>query len=121
MKTVCSDTSVCKAFNARSTNLRLIAFSSAGVLLGSPNGWGIAIVGTILFAPTVSEIGTIVHMWTTGNLRSISLTIVAPQRVQVPQVDVNITAVTPSATSLSAISAPKRFAFATAVPLPTVV
>ena len=79
-----------------------------------------AIAGTILFAPTVWEIGTIVQTCTTGSLRSISFTIVAPQRVQVPQVEVRMTAVTPSATSLSAISAPNRLALATAVPLPTV-
>ena len=80
-----------------------------------------AIVGTIRFAPTVREMGMIVHMCTTGSLRSISFTIVAPQRVQVPQVEVRMTVVTPSATSLSAISAPNRLALATAVPFPTVV
>ena len=38
--------------------------------------------------------------------RSNSLTIVAPQRVQVPHVEVKTTACTPSLTSLAAISAP---------------
>ncbi len=80
-----------------------------------------AIAGTILFAPTVWEIGTIVQTCTTGSLRSISFTIVAPQRVQVPQVEVRMTAVTPSATSLLTISAPNLLALATAVPFPTVV
>ena len=81
-----------------------------------------ATAGTILFAPTVREMGTMVHTWTTGSpALSISFTIVAPQRVQVPQVDVRMTAVTPSAMSLRAISSPNRFALATAVPLPTVV
>ena len=81
-----------------------------------------AMAGTILFAPTVREMGTMVQMCTTGRpARSISLTIVAPQRVQVPQVEVRMTAVTPSAMSLRAISSAKRFELATAVPLPTVV
>ncbi len=35
---------------------------------------------------------------------SISFTIVAPQRVQVPHVEVNITASTPSATNAAPIS-----------------
>lgn len=79
-------------------------------------------VGTILFAPTVRDIGTTVHMWTIGSpARSISFNIVAPQRVQVPQVDVNITAVTPSAINSLAIASPNFLAEATAVPFPTVV
>ena len=80
-----------------------------------------AIVGTILFAPTVSEIGVTVHRCTTGRpARSISLTIVAPQRVQVPQVDVRRTASTPSAINLLAISSANFLAEATAVPFPVV-
>lgn len=56
--------------------------------------------GTILLAPTVMEIGVTVQTCTTGMpALSISLTIVAPQRVQVPHVEVRITAPTPSATS----------------------
>ncbi|XAM36485.1 hypothetical protein TPHSE_07600 [Terrisporobacter petrolearius] len=79
-------------------------------------------VGTILLAPTVKEIGTTVHMCTTGiPALSISFTIVAPQRVQVPHVEVKITALTPSATNSLAISPAYFLAFATAVPLPTVV
>lgn len=51
-----------------------------------------AIVGTILLAPTDSEIVVIVAICTIGiPKRSISLTIVAPQRVQVPQVEVRMT------------------------------
>lgn len=54
-----------------------------------------ATVGTIRFAPTVNEIGVTVHMCTTGRpARSISFTNVAPQRVQVPHVEVRITAAT---------------------------
>ncbi len=73
-------------------------------------------------APTVNEIGTTVHMCTTGiPALSISFTIVAPQRVQVPQVDVSITASTPSANKSFANSSANAFEFLTAVPLPTVV
>lgn len=80
-----------------------------------------AIVGMILFAPTVIEIGVTVHRCITGiPARSISFTIVAPQRVQVPQVDVRRTASTPSATSLFAISSANFLAEATAVPFPVV-
>ena len=88
---------------------------------GFPSGWGIAIAGTILFAPTVKEIGTTVQIWTTGMpALSISFTIVAPQRVQVPHVLVRITASTPSATNSFANVDAYFFAFATEVPLPTV-
>ena len=81
-----------------------------------------AIAGIILFAPTVSDIGVTVHICTTGSpARSISLTIVAPQRVQVPQVDVRRIASTPSAINLLAISSANFLAEATAVPLPVVV
>ena len=48
--------------------------------------------GTIRFAPMVREMGTTVQMWTTGiPARSISFTIVAPLRVQVPHVAVSYT------------------------------
>ena len=80
-----------------------------------------ATVGTIRLAPTVNEMGTTVHMCTTGiPARAISLTIVAPQRVQVPQVEVRITAVTPSATRSLLNSWAYFFEEATAVPFPTV-
>jgi hypothetical protein len=52
--------------------------------------------------------------------RSISLLIVAPQRLQLPQVAVCKTASTPASFSSRAISAPIRLAFATDVPFPTV-
>lgn len=80
-----------------------------------------AMVGIILFAPTVTEIGVTVHICTTGiPARSISFTIVAPQRVQVPQVEVMITASTPAFLSFLAYSAAYAFEAATDVPLPTV-
>ena len=78
--------------------------------------------GTIRFAPTVMEIGVTVQICTTGiPALSISFTIVAPQRVQVPQVEVRMTASTPSARSFLENSAAKAFAEATAVPFPVVV
>ena len=52
----------------------------------------------ILFAPTAMEMGTMEQICTTGSPKlSIVLAIVAPQRVQVPQVEVKIAAVTPDA------------------------
>ncbi len=81
-----------------------------------------ATAGTILLAPTVKEMGVTVHTCTTAiPALSISFTIVAPQRVQVPQVLVRMTACTPSFTSSWAISVANAAAFATDVPLPTVV
>ena len=80
-----------------------------------------ATVGTILFAPTVTEMGVTVHICTTGiPARSISFTIVAPQRVQVPQVDVMMTASTFASFSFFAYSAAYALDEATDVPLPTV-
>lgn len=80
-----------------------------------------AIAGIILLAPTVLEIGVTVQIWATGKpARSISFAIVAPQRVQVPQVEVRMTAVTPSASSCLPISVPKTSALPTEVPVPVV-
>ncbi len=80
-----------------------------------------ATAGIILLAPTVRDMGTTVHTWTTGiPALSISFTIVAPQRVQVPQVEVSITASTPSDLSSLANSSANFLAFPTDVPLPTV-
>jgi hypothetical protein len=54
-------------------------------------GNGIANAGTILTAPTVLDIGVTVQICAAGiPIDSISLTIVAPQRVHVPQVEVII-------------------------------
>lgn len=81
-----------------------------------------ATAGTMRFAPTVFEIGTIVQMWTTGMpYDSIAFTIVAPQRVQVPQVEVRITASTPSSFNCLPMASPYFFELAIDVPLPTVV
>ena len=53
--------------------------------------------------------------------RSISLVIVAPQRVPVPQVDVRMTPCTLSARRAEAMAAPKFLLFWYEVPLPVVV
>jgi len=64
-------------------------------------------VGTILFAPAVLATGTKLAICTTAKpARSTSLTIVAPQRVQVPHVEVMITPSTPAAKSSATISLP---------------
>lgn len=113
--------SVCSASSAMVSKRRRISSSSSGEASGSPSGCGIATPGMMRLAPTVNEIGTMEQTWAVGRpTRSSSLTIVAPQRVQVPQVDVRMTACTPTLIRVAAISSPKRFARATAVALPTV-
>ena len=79
-------------------------------------------MGTILFAPTDSEIVVMVAICTMGMpYLSISFTIVAPQRVQVPQVEVRITPSTPAAFNSAPIWVPNSLALLTAVPVPVVV
>lgn len=79
-------------------------------------------VGTILLAPTVLATGIKFAMITIGKPAfSISFTIVAPQRVQVPQVEVIITASTPASLRCSTISLAIRAASPCVVPVPTVV
>lgn len=120
--TVCSLIGVSKAFRPLSTSSRRIFLLCSGDFVGSPSGYGIPIAGTILFAPIVLEIGTTVQTCTTGiPTRSISFTIVAPQRVQVPQVEVRITAPIPSSFSFPTKSSPNAFALPVAVPVPVVV
>lgn len=80
-----------------------------------------AIAGTILIAPTVFEIGVTVQICAAGiPILSISLTIVAPQRVQVPQVLVIITPFTSAFFNSLAISFPILVASATDVEFPVV-
>lgn len=80
-------------------------------------------VGTMRLAPMLREMGTMVHMWTTGTsaASSMALASVAPQRVQVPHVEVRITPSTCAALSCEPISVPNLRELATEVPLPTVV
>lgn len=122
-KIVCSVTGVVNALKERSSSSLLTALSPSGPSAGLPVGCGMATPGTILFVPTVSIIGTIVAICTTGipATLSISRVIDAPHRVQVPQVDVRIAASTPAFLSSSPISCPNFSAFATAVPVPVVV
>ena len=121
-KIVCPSTSVVRARSPFIISFLRRAFSSSAGSAGLPSGCGIAIAGTIRFAPTVMDIGVTVQIWTTGRpALSISFTIVAPQRVQVPHVLVSITPSTPADTNFFAYSAANAFADATAVPLPTVV
>lgn len=78
-------------------------------------------VGTIRLAPTVFAIETRLAICTIGKPAfSISLVIVAPQRVHVPQVEVKMTAETCASSRCWAISAPIRLASACVVPVPTV-
>jgi hypothetical protein len=80
-----------------------------------------AMAGTIRFAPTVREMGTMLQTCATGiPALSSSLAIVAPQRVQDPQVELMMTACTPSRTRSFAISWANFLALATDVPFPTV-
>ena len=79
------------------------------------------IVGTMRFTPTVFATGIRFAIRTIViPALSISRVIVAPQRVHVPQVEVMIAAVTPSASNSAAISRPILAASACVVPVPTV-
>src|ERR1043166_5524569 len=105
--------SVCSADRAVSTRRRRHSFSSAVGLLGSPNGCLMLSVGMILFAPTLSAREESVVSSTAGiPARSNSLTIVAPQRVPVPQVAGKTTPFTPAANNSFAISLPYFWALA---------
>ena len=78
-------------------------------------------VGTILLLPTVFATGTKLAICTIGNpALSISFTIVAPQRVQVPHVETIITPSTLSSLKYSTISLAILAASAWVVPVPTV-
>jgi len=79
------------------------------------------IVGTILLAPTDIATGIRLHIKAIGKpARSNSFTIVAPQRVQVPQVATKIIASTLSSLSHGIISSAIFLASACVVPVPTV-
>jgi hypothetical protein len=79
-------------------------------------------VGTILLAPTDSDMVVMVDIWTIGMpYRSISFTIVAPQRVQVPHVEVSMAASTPASISSFPISIPNLMELPTEVPVPVVI
>ena len=70
---------VLSALNAFFKRFRLRSFSSSGKSLGFPRGWGMAMAGIILLAPTVWEMVMMEQMWATGiPALSISFAIVAP-------------------------------------------
>jgi hypothetical protein len=104
--------------------IRRIFFCSSGLRPGFPKGWGIPKPATIRLAPTEAAMETRLLMRTAGiPARSSSLTIVAPQRVPVPQVEVKITPTrSPYICRISwAISRPNRAACSTEVAFPAVV
>lgn len=118
---VCSVTGVCSAANAFSTRFFRNGNCSSGLSLGSPRGCGMPTPGIMRLAPIVREIGVTVAICTTGMpLRSISFTIVAPQRVQVPQVEVSITAPMLSSSSFCTKLSPKPLELFVEVPVPVV-
>ena len=111
-KIVCSVISVASASTAVSSIWRRNNFSSSFSSSIFPVGYGIAMAGTTLLAPTLMEIGVTVHTCTAGiPCASVSLTIVAPQRVQVPQAEVRMIPSTFIALSSAAI-------FSKSYPLP---
>ena len=118
---VCSEISVEIAVNARSMNLRCICFCwSAGRSI-SLQGLLIVIPGTMRLLPVTWAIGGKAVIWTMGMpALSISFTIVAPQRVQLPHVLTKIAPSTCSAWRTWAISRPMRWASFRKVRLPVV-
>ena len=80
-----------------------------------------ALAAMIRGAPKARGMAGIAEKITVGSpSRSSSRVIVAPQRLQVPQVAVRMTAWTPAARSSSPISRPKRRARSIGAPAPTV-
>ncbi len=108
-----------KAFN----NIVFLKYCSLfSGLSGSPAGHTKSPPKTILFAPTDKAIDVNAVITTLGiPALSIPFEIVATQRVQVPHVEVRITAVTPFAFKVSAILLPVTLLFSTFVPTPQVV
>ena len=75
----------------------------------------------ILLEPTISATAITAESWTAGMpALSISFASVAPQRVLVPQVEVNMTPETPSAFRLSPILCPTFFMMSTILDKPVV-
>lgn len=74
-----------------------------------------------LLLPKECAIGSMAVIWTHGiPSLSISFVIAAPQRVQDPQVETIIAAVTSASLSCLAMSRPKPSAFTSDAPVPTV-
>jgi hypothetical protein len=111
-----------KVSRALSTIARRNVFSVFGSNPGLPTGWTIPAPTTIRIEPIMEATGVIVHTWAVGMpILSNSFVIAAPQRVLDPQVEVKITALTPSALSCSAISFPNFCEFARLAATPAVV
>jgi len=116
-----SETRVCSAVRAFSTIIVPKARSSSGVRRGFPQTYSMRCPRMTLGAPVVSARLKRADIKATGMpTRSISFAIVAPQRLQVPQVATITTASTSPATSSSAISRPIRRESETVVPRPEV-
>lgn len=116
-----SSASVCRDFRASAAISRRIVFSFSASASDLPQGLTISFPCTILGEPPITATGVIAVMWAVGSpARSISLVSAAPQRVLVPQVEVRITAETPSSFSCRAISCPILLAFSIFVATPVV-
>ena len=107
VKIVCSLIDVCNILRALSKNFWNTFFSSSLDKFLSPVTYVTFVPLSILFAPTIFATSGNAVICTTGiPALSILAPIVAPQRVEVPQADVNITASTLSSTNLLVISSP---------------
>jgi hypothetical protein len=110
-----------KAFNASAAISRRIVFSASGPALDLPQGLTISLPWTILGEPPITATGVIAVIWAVGSPAfSSSLVSAAPQRVEVPQVEVRMTAFTPASLSCRAISCPILLAFSILVATPVV-
>lgn len=102
--------------------MRLYAFSLSIGRSGLPVGEVKSPPKTILFAPTLKAIDVKAVTWAFGiPALSSSFDIVAPQRVQVPQVVVRIAAITPAFFKSAAIFLPISLLLSIFVPTPQVV
>jgi len=82
-------------------------FSSSFLSSGLPRGETIREAGTILFDPTILATPVMVQICAVGiPARSSSFVSCAPQRVELPQVEVSKTAETPSLLSCSPMLRP---------------
>ena len=110
-----------RAKSAFSKILCLKTFSLSGGRLGSPDGAVKSPPNTILLAPTLNamEVKAVTTALGIPALSS-SFEIVAPQRVQVPQVVVIIAAETPASFKAFAMEAPMEILLSILVPIPQV-
>lgn len=115
------ETSVCSACMAARTMRSESSLSLSGERFGSPQTCSTRTPRTMRLAcAALGIIASALIMAVVMPLRSSSLVIVAPQRLQLPQVATSSAAFTPAALNSSAICSPIRLALVTGVPLPTV-